>query len=97
MESAKWLDIDVEVSVELQMDWTLEGAQKEIEEKVKALLKSIAFEKSTIRMSALNDILYHSESVSDYANVLLNGESKNLVLQDIEIPRLRQVKVIEQT
>jgi len=27
----------------------------------------------------------------------LNGESKNLVLQDIEIPRLRQVKVIEQT
>ena len=48
-------------------------------------------------MSALNDILYHSESVSDYADVLLNGESKNLVLQDIEIPRLRQVKVIEQT
>ncbi|MBR0638347.1 baseplate J/gp47 family protein [Bacillus safensis] len=97
VESAKWLDIDIEVAVELQMDWTLEGAQKEIEEKVKTLLKSIAFEKSTIRMSALNDILYHSESVSDYADVLLNGESKNLVLQDIEIPRLRQVKVIEQT
>ncbi|MGE6626506.1 baseplate J/gp47 family protein [Bacillus pumilus] len=97
VESAKWLNIDIEVAVELQMDWTLEGAQKEIEEKVKALLKSIAFEKSIIRMSALNDILYHSESVSDYANVLLNGESKNLVLQDIEIPRLRQVKVIEQT
>ncbi|MFP3394125.1 phage portal protein, partial [Brevibacillus sp. SIMBA_076] len=34
--------------------------------------------------------------VSDYADVLINGEAKNLPLQDIEIPRLGQVNVIEQ-
>ncbi|MGE6629823.1 baseplate J/gp47 family protein [Bacillus sp. NPDC077027] len=96
VESAKWIDIDIEVTVELQVDWTIEDAQKEIEEKIRTLLKSIAFEQNVIRMSALNDILYHAESVSDYSDVLMNGKTKNLVLKDIEIPRLGQVNVIEQ-
>ncbi|MBW3700551.1 baseplate J/gp47 family protein [Bacillus altitudinis] len=96
VESAKWKDVEVSVSVELKMDYSIEDAQEEIEEKVKALLKSLAFEENVIRMSAINDILYHADSVSDYADVLINGEPKNLPLQDIEIPRLGQVNVIEQ-
>lgn len=78
------------------MDYSLEDAQQEIEEKIKDLLKSLAFEENVIRMSAINDILYHADSVSDYADVLINGEAKNLPLQDIEIPRLGQVIVNEQ-
>ncbi|WP_321999367.1 baseplate J/gp47 family protein [Bacillus pumilus] len=96
VESAKWKDVEVSVSVELKMDYSLEDAQQEIEEKIKSLLKSLAFEENVIRMSAINDILYHADSVSDYADVLINGEAKNLPLQDIEIPRLGQVNVIEQ-
>lgn len=96
VESAKWKDVEVSVSVELKMDYSIEDAQEEIEEKVKALLKSLAFEENVIRMSAINDILYHADSVSDYADVLINGEAKNLPLQDIEIPRLGQVIVNEQ-
>ncbi|MEH7735495.1 baseplate J/gp47 family protein [Bacillus pumilus] len=96
VESAKWKDVEVSVSVELKMDYSLEDAQQEIEGKIKTLLKSLAFEENVIRMSAINDILYHADSVSDYADVLINGETKNLPLQDIEIPRLGQVIVNEQ-
>ncbi|WP_144534275.1 baseplate J/gp47 family protein, partial [Bacillus pumilus] len=76
IESAKWKDVEVSLSVELKMDYSLEDAQQEIEEKIKSLLKSLAFEENVIRMSAINDILYHADSVSDYANVLINGEAK---------------------
>ncbi|WP_186318379.1 baseplate J/gp47 family protein, partial [Bacillus pumilus] len=80
VDSAKWKDVEVSVSVELKMDYSIEDAQQEIEEKIKSLLKSLAFEENVIRMSAINDILYHADSVSDYANVLINGEAKNLPL-----------------
>ncbi|MGW8263099.1 baseplate J/gp47 family protein, partial [Bacillus sp. LR--39] len=55
------------------------------------------FEDNVIRLSQINNIVYNSPSVSDYSNIQINGTSENLVLSDVEIPKLGQVKIIEQT
>ncbi len=56
----------------------------------------MAFKESVIRLSQINNMIYESSSVSDYSEVFINGEAKNLQLIETEIPKLGQVTIIEQ-
>lgn len=75
---------------------TIGEAKQEIAEKITELFKEMAFKESVIRLSQINNMIYESSSVSDYSEVFINGEAKNLQLTETEIPKLGQVTIIEQ-
>lgn len=80
-----------------EINHSIDEVKSEIEEGVLNFFKKMAFEDNVIRLSQINNIVYNSPSVSDYSNIQINGTSENLVLSDVEIPKLGQVKIIEQT
>ncbi|WP_307893980.1 baseplate J/gp47 family protein [Bacillus swezeyi] len=96
VESAVWKDIQISAKIIPATGRTIADAKQEIEEKITLLFKEIAFKESVIRLSQINNMIYESSSVSDYAEVAINGEAKNLQLTETEIPKLGQVTIIEQ-
>ncbi|MFV9831966.1 baseplate J/gp47 family protein [Bacillus stercoris] len=97
VESAVWKEVEISAEVLPEINHSIDEVKSEIEEGVLNLFKKMAFEDNVIRLSQINNIVYNSPSVSDYSNIQINGTSENLVLSDVEIPRLGQVKIIEQT
>ncbi|MED2945132.1 baseplate J/gp47 family protein [Bacillus swezeyi] len=96
VESAVYKTIDIEVTVVPEPDYSIEDVQKEIEEKVQSFFKEIAFTESIVRLSKINNIVFNADSVSDYSDVKINGDTKNLELKDEEIPKLRAVTILGQ-
>ncbi|KAA6453200.1 baseplate J/gp47 family protein [Bacillus swezeyi] len=96
VESAVWKDIQISAKIIPATGRTIDDAKQEIEEKITLLYKEIAFKESVIRLSQINNMIYESSSVSDYSEVTINGEAKNLQLTETEIPKLGQVTIIEQ-
>ncbi|MEC3797009.1 baseplate J/gp47 family protein [Bacillus velezensis] len=97
VESAEWKEIEISASVLPEINSSIDQVKDEIEAGVLNLFKKMAFEDNVIRLSQINNIVYNSPSVSDYSDIKINGLAENLVLDDIEIPKLRQVKIVEQT
>ncbi|UQZ45696.1 baseplate J/gp47 family protein [Bacillus sp. PK3-037] len=97
VESAVWKEVEISAEVLPEVNHSIDEVKTEIQEGVLNLFKKMAFEDNTIRLSQINNIVYNSPSVSDYSNIKINGTSENLVLSDVEIPKLGQVKIIEQT
>ncbi|MFN2745838.1 MULTISPECIES: baseplate J/gp47 family protein [unclassified Bacillus (in: firmicutes)] len=97
VESAVWKDIQISATIIPATGRTIDDAKQEIEEKIIQLFKENAFKETVIRLSQINNIIYESSSVSDYSDVAINGEAKNLQLAETEIPKLGQVTIIEQT
>ncbi|PAF18618.1 baseplate J/gp47 family protein [Terribacillus saccharophilus] len=96
VESAVWKDINISASVLPVGGRTLAEVKAEIQEEVNKLFKRIAFEESIVRLSQINNIVYNADSVSDYADIEINGKPENLELEDVEIPRLGEVTIVEQ-
>lgn len=96
VESAVYKKVDIEVAIVPEPDYSIEDVQKEIENKVKSFFKEIAFTESIVRLSKINNIVFNAESVSDYADVKINGDTKNLELKDEDIPKLGTVTILEQ-
>jgi uncharacterized phage protein gp47/JayE len=97
VESAVWKEVEISAEVLPEINHSIDEVKSEIEKGVLNLFKKMAFEDNVIRLSQINNIVYNSPSVSDYSNIKINGTSENLVLSDVEIPKLGQVKIIEQT
>ncbi|QRV09736.1 baseplate J/gp47 family protein [Bacillus velezensis] len=97
VESAEWKEIEISASVLPEINSSIDQVKDEIEAGVLNLFKKMAFEDNVIRLSQINNIVYNSPSVSDYSDIKINGLAENLVLDDIEIPKLRQVTIVEQT
>ncbi|WHY25764.1 baseplate J/gp47 family protein [Bacillus velezensis] len=97
VESAVWKEVEISAEVLPEVNHSIDEVKTEIQEGVLNLFKKMAFEDNIIRLSQINNIVYNSPSVSDYSNIKINGTSENLVLSDVEIPKLGQVKIIEQT
>ncbi|MEW4025597.1 baseplate J/gp47 family protein [Bacillus siamensis] len=97
VESAEWEEIEISASVLPEINSSIDQVKDEIEAGVLNLFKKMAFEDNVIRLSQINNIVYNSPSVSDYSDIKINGLAENLVLDDIEIPKLRQVTIVEQT
>ncbi|KYC94398.1 hypothetical protein B425_1308 [Bacillus amyloliquefaciens] len=97
VESAVWKEIEISASVLPELNSSIDDVKAEIEKGVLNLFKKIAFEENTVRLSQINNIVYNSASVSDYADIKMNGAAENLVLSDVEIPTLKQVIILEQT
>ncbi|KZD88685.1 Phage baseplate [Bacillus subtilis] len=97
VESAVWKEIEISAEVLPEVNSSIDQVKQEIESGVLNLFKKMAFEDNVIRLSQINNIVYNSPSVSDYADIKINGVAENLVLSDVEIPKLGQVNIIEQT
>ncbi|AEB62913.1 MULTISPECIES: baseplate J/gp47 family protein [Bacillus] len=97
VESAVWKEIEISASVLPELNSSIDDVKAEIEKGVLNLFKKIAFEENTVRLSQINNIVYNSASVSDYADIKMNGAAENLVLSDVEIPTLKEVIILEQT
>ncbi|AZV48098.1 phage portal protein [Bacillus halotolerans] len=97
VESAVWKEVEISAEVLPEVNHSIDEVKTEIKEGVLNLFKKMAFEDNIIRLSQINNIVYNSPSVSDYSNIKINGTSENLVLSDVEIPKLGQVNIIEQT
>ncbi|MCY7964965.1 baseplate J/gp47 family protein [Bacillus inaquosorum] len=97
VESAVWKEVEISAEVLPEVNSSIDQVKQEIESGVLNLFKKIAFEDNVIRLSQINNIVYNSPSVSDYADIKINGLAENLVLSDVEIPKLGQVNIIEQT
>ncbi|MCY8977997.1 baseplate J/gp47 family protein [Bacillus halotolerans] len=97
VESAVWKEVEISAEVLPEVNHSIDEVKTEIQEGVLNLFKKMAFEDNIIRLSQINNIVYNSPSVSDYSNIKINGTSENLVLSDVEIPKLGQVNIIEQT
>ncbi|MGG3035909.1 baseplate J/gp47 family protein [Bacillus licheniformis] len=96
VESAVWKDVSISAKIIPESGRTIGEAKQEIAEKITELFKEMAFKESVIRLSQINNMIYESSSVSDYSEVFINGEAKNLQLTETEIPKLGQVTIIEQ-
>lgn len=97
VESAVWKEIEISAEVLPEVNSSIDQVKKEIESGVLNLFKKMAFEDNVIRLSQINNIVYNSPSVSDYADIKINGVAENLILSDVEIPKLGKVTIIEQT
>ena len=89
--------IEISASVLPELNSSIDDVKAEIEKGVLNLFKKMAFEENTVRLSQINNIVYNSASVSDYADIKMNGAAENLVLSDVEIPKLKEVRILEQT
>ncbi|MEC1262560.1 baseplate J/gp47 family protein [Bacillus swezeyi] len=96
VESAVYKKVNIDVTVVPEPDYKIEDVQKEIEEKIQSFFKEIAFTESIVRLSKINNIVFNADSVSDYSDVKINGDTKNLELKDEEIPKLGTVTILEQ-
>ncbi|GED00896.1 baseplate J/gp47 family protein [Bacillus atrophaeus] len=97
VESAVWKEVEISAEVLPELNRSIEDVKADIEAGVLQLFKKMAFEDNVIRLSQINNIVYNASSVSDYADIKINGLAENLVLNDVEIPKLGQVNIIEQT
>ena len=93
--SADWRDIDITARITLENGRTIEEAKNELEQGIRELFRTLAFEDASIRISAIHQILQRSASVFDYSEVTIDGIESNLQLDEIEIPRIGQVVLYE--
>lgn len=93
--SADWRDIDISARVSLESGRSIEEATNELEQGIRELFRTLAFEDASIRISAIHQILQRSISVFDYSEVTLDGAESNLRLDEVEIPRIGQVRLYE--
>ncbi|MFX5502556.1 baseplate J/gp47 family protein, partial [Bacillus subtilis] len=78
-----WKEVEISAEVLPEVNSSIEQVKQEIESGVLNLFKKIAFEDNVIRLSQINNIVYNSPSVSDYADIKINGVTENLVLSDV--------------
>ncbi|MFX5502555.1 baseplate J/gp47 family protein, partial [Bacillus subtilis] len=78
-----WKEVEISAEVFPEVNSSIDQVKKEIESGVLNLFKKMAFEDNVIRLSQINNIVYNSPSVSDYADIKINGLAENLVLSDV--------------
>lgn len=94
VKSAVKKDIDISVTIVIDSKkYILNNVKEKLEENLKKYLKEIAFNNSYISYASVGNIIFNTEGVIDYSNLLLNNSNKNITLGEEEIPTLRLLNV----
>ena len=67
--------------------------KEKLEENLKNYLKEIAFKNNYVSYASIGNIIFNTEGVIDYSNLLLNKSNKNITLEEEEIPTLKLLNV----
>ena len=94
VKSAIKKDIDISVTIVIDSKkYILNNVKERLEENLKKYLKEIAFKNSYVSYASIGNIIFNTEGILDYNNLLLNNSSKNINLEEEEIPTLRLLNV----
>lgn len=86
----------INISVTLVTDtklYTLNQVQASIENNLINYFKDIAFINNYISYASIGNLIFNTDGVIDYSNLLVNGGTSNITLQDEEIPILGTVSL----
>jgi uncharacterized phage protein gp47/JayE len=86
----------INISATLVIDtkkYTLNQVQADIESNLVEYFKEIAFTSNYISYASIGNIIFNTEGVIDYTELLINGASLNILLQDEEVPILGTVSL----
>lgn len=89
--------IAVNVSVALAKEKSMQVAKTEIEEKLIAYFKDLALDNKSdtaiVRLTSIGNILLNCDSIIDYSNLTLDGESSNVTISVNSVPILGTLTV----
>lgn len=94
--SAKAIDIIVSFTVTLTDGSTIEGCQKSATDVITEYLQQLSLESSgdsntVVRISIIGAMISELSEVLDYENLKLNNTTSNLIINNDEVPVLREV------
>ncbi len=92
------LEITVSFSAELAPGATVESVKEDTEISIEQYLKNLVLNEpdnqiGIVRVSAIGAILSGCKLLLDYSNLRLNGETKNVIPSEDDVPVLSEVKV----
>ncbi|MBC2579686.1 baseplate J/gp47 family protein [Clostridium sp. DJ247] len=88
----KAINVTVTLAIDTQK-YTLNEMQTSIETNLSEYFKGIAFIKNYVSYASIGNIIFNTDGVIDYSNLLVNGGTSNITLQDEEIPVLGTVSL----
>lgn len=83
--------IDISAVVTLQGEADITDVTNRISNSISQYFKEATFVDEDIKYSRIGNIIFTTEGVVDYSNLLLNGSTDNILLGDEDIPYLGQV------
>ena len=86
------IEKDITINVTIVIDskkYILNTVKEKLEENLKNYLKEIAFKNNYVSYASIGNIIFNTEGVIDYSNLLLNNSNKNITLEEEEIPTLK--------
>ncbi len=86
--AASELQIIMSSKLILEPEYTLEQVIPSIESNISLYLKSLVFRETTIRYNHIGDILYNAEGILDYEDLLINGDTSNVIIPSGSAPVL---------
>ena len=89
--SATGKSINISATVTLASGYPLQAVQDEFERLVEQYLQEIAFEETYVSYARIGTILLKTPGVIDYTDLLVNGGTANVELEDEEVPVLGTV------
>lgn len=84
--SATAKNITIAASVNLADGYKIQEVQEDFNYRIEEYRQDIAFKDSYISYAAVGNVLFSTNGVLDYGNLKLNGDTKNIALQNEEIP-----------
>lgn len=91
--SAIGFELDIHATVTLAAGYTLQGVTNTFRERLAAWRKSAAFEATYVSQAIIGALLLGTDGVLDYTELLLNGDSGNLALNDEQVPVIGAVEL----
>lgn len=81
----------VSVHINISADITGTISEEEFKKSVFSYFKTIGFENNHVSVAKIGKIILECGGVKDYDNLKLNGQSKNVLLTEEELPTLNEV------
>ncbi|WP_066505529.1 baseplate J/gp47 family protein [Abyssisolibacter fermentans] len=93
VETANVLNIDVAVDVNLKVDIDIEDVKAELQTKLEKYLQEKSFEETVIRLNSIGGLVIETDEILDYQNLKLNGNTKNVIVDEDVIIKLGTLTV----
>ena len=97
----EFLDININVKIQVQKDYTLEGVKEDIKKNIEQEFKEQAFKSSVVYYAKVGNIIFNTIGVNniDYAAFTINSGTADITLLDTniitQVPRLLNLVVSE--
>lgn len=89
--SATELQVNISVTLTLATEYTLDNVKGTIATNITNYLKSIAFKQKFVSFAAISSIIFNSQGVTDFSNLLVNGGVNNIQVNNTEVAVLGSV------